>query len=418
MEFENLFKPIRIGPVEIKNRIALAPCNLHFSQGGFVTDQYQAYYAARAKGGVGLLIVGGAVVYPPDIEPTLVEIPFLFDVKHVVGFDECVERIHEHGAMAFIQLGIGQGRQTRGGTGEVVSPSAVPMGDYIKDLPGLTLETLKKMQDRYIPLARSRNLPVLREITTAEILQRQELFVKSARLAMSAGFDGIELHVAHGYLGHQFLSPRTNKRTDAYGGSLENRMRFLIEMVKKGKAAIQNQCALGVRISSAEHVPGGFTVEDTKIVVRECEKAGANYISLSDGCQEATKYMFPEEEREHLLDEAKELKKGLEIPVITPSIHDPVHAENAIREGKTDMIAMGRQLMADPDWANKVKEGRVNDIRRCKRDSTCLLWLYTEGQARCIVNPNLGRERFMPEYWPQRRSAKLPASLLKRSKKS
>ena len=214
----------------------------------------------------------------------------------------------------------------------------------------------------------------------------------------------------------QFLSPRSNKRIDLYGGALENRMRFLIETLRKIRYVVEDRLAVTVRLSAQEHLPGGLTIEETKVIAKECQKAGADAIHLSDGSWEALKYFLPEKETEHLLDEAQEIKKELTIPVITPSIHDPEHAERAIREGKTEMISLGRQLLADPEWANKVRENRMGEIVRCKRDLVCLAWLSANCAARCTVNPNLGRERFMPEYWPQKKSAVLPTSLMKKTR--
>lgn len=412
MEFKKLFEPIKIGPVEIKNRIAQSPCNLHFSVGGFATEQDRAYFAARAKGGVGLSIVGAVCGLKKDFDDMSLVMPNLFEYGHLGPLQDVVEGIHEYGAKAFVQIIIGLGGQTRRPKGETVSASAV----QISIPPENKLEIVKKMQDRFLPLTDNLAYPVPRPMTVEEIQQRQDDYCKSVRLAMFAGFDGVEIHACHGYLLHHFLSPRTNKRNDDYGGSLTNRMRFTLEVVKKVKATVQDDIAVGMRISADEHMPGGFTLDDVKIVTKACQEAGLDYINLSDGSHESRKYFWPEKESDHLLDEAKELKKVLKIPVITPSIHDPVHAETALGQGKTDMISLGRQLMADPDWANKVKEGKISDIQRCRRDYICYLWMIAEGQVRCEVNPNLGRERYMPEYFPKKKSAKFPPSLLKKGK--
>lgn len=412
MAFENLLKPIKIGPVTVKNRIAMAPCNVHFSQSGLITDQYIAYYAARAKGGLGLTVVGAVSASRKESESLSLELPYLFEYVHAGMFQEVVEACHEYGSTAFVQMTLGTGRQARRPKGEIVAPSPIALESH----PELTLDAFKKVADRFVPLMErtGETYPVPREMTVKEILEREEEMVKAAKLAMFAGFDGIEIHAPHGYLVHQFLSPRCNKRTDAYGGSFEKRMRFLLELVKKTKDVVKDQCAVGVRIAAAEHMPGGFTSQDVNAIAKACEKEGLDYVHLSDGCWEALKYFFPEEERDHLLDEAKVIKEGLKIPIITPSIHDPEHAEAGIKAGKTDMISLGRQLMVDPEWPNKVKEGRIKEITRCHRDGTCILWLMTEGKVRCPYNPNLGRERYMPEYWPQKKSGKLPTSLLKK----
>jgi len=415
MKFENLLKPIKIGPVEIKNRISMAPCNVHFSDGlGYPTDQDMMYYAARAKGGLGLTIVGAVMANRQDAEAASLVIPRLDDVSHVGPFQEIVEVVHEFGSKCFVQLVPGLGRQSRLPRAPVMVPSLVPM----EKIPELQIKQLRQVSDRFLPLLLGAGYGNQKEMSIADIERVIENYGKSVRLATYAGFDGVEIHSPHGYLTHQFLSPRTNKRTDRYGGSIENRMRFLMEIIDVCKAELEDRCALGVRISADEHMPGGMTVEDVKVITKECVKRGVDYIHLSDGCMEAQKYFFPEEESDHLLDEAKQIREGLGVPLITPSVHDPAHGDAAIAAGKTDMISLGRQLMCDPDWPIKVQEGREGDINRCRRDATCLMWLFTEGRVRCAYNPNLGRERFMPEYWPQKKQgAKLPDSLMRKKRK-
>lgn len=414
MEFENLLKPIQIGPHEIKNRISMAPCNVHFSDGlGYPTDQDMCYYAARAKGGLGLTIVGAVMANREDAEAASLVIPRLDDVSHVGPFQEIVEVVHEFGSKCFVQLVPGLGRQSRLPRKPVMVPSLVPMEKH----PELQIKQLRQVSNRFLPLTLGAGYGNQKEMTITDITRLVENYGKSVLLALYAGFDGVEIHAPHGYLAHQFLSQRTNKRTDRYGGSLKNRMRFVLELIEVSKAEIGGRAALGMRISANEHMPEGMTVDDVKIITKECVKAGLDYIHLSDGCMEAQKYFFPEEESDHLLDEANQIRKGLGVPLITPSVHDPAHGDAAIAAGKTDMISLGRQLMADPDWPNKVKEGRVDEINRCRRDATCLMWLFTEGRVRCAYNPNLGRERFMPEYWPQKKQgAKLPDSLMKKKR--
>ena len=421
MSFEHVLQPIKIGPVNIKNRIVMAPLNIQFSDGkGFVTEQDIGYLAARAKGGAGLIISGAVHATREGARRISTRMPHLFSRAHIPGFQEMTERIHEFDAKLFLQLTAGFGRQARTPGTELVAPSAIPNVVPPEMLP----KAYAALKD-YIPYLEGSGVgipgvtfmqQVPREMTITEILEREDEMAESARLTEYAGVDGIEIHAPHGYLISQFLSPRCNKRTDVYGGSLENRMRFLIETLEKIRSVVEDRLAVIVRLSAQEHMPGGFTIEETKVIAKECERVGADAIHLSDGSGEALKYFFPEEESDHLVNEAMEIKKGLKIPVITPSIHDPEHAERAISEGKTDMISLGRQLLADPEWANKVRGNRIGEIIRCKRDLACLAWLFAGCGARCTVNPNLGRERFMPEYWPQKKSAVLPASLIKKTR--
>jgi dimethylglycine catabolism A len=249
-------------------------------------------------------------------------------------------------------------------------------------------------------------------MSVAEIKQDVEDFLRAADLAIVFGYDGIEIHAPHGYLLHQFLSPRTNKRTDAYGGTLEKRAQFVLELIDGMRREFGKALPISVRMSGNEHVEGGITPEDMRKTSKLVEQAGADCIHLSDGCFEAFRYFFPEKENTHLLEEqGKKLKAAVKIPVIHFSIHDPDVAEKAIADGQTDLISAGRSFLADPEWANKVQEGKVDKIVKCQRCYGCLASLYREGGIRCIVNPNLGRERYMPEYWPTKRTARIPETL-------
>ena len=177
-------------------------------------------------------------------------------------------------------------------------------------------------------------------------------------------------------------------------------MRFLVETITKVVQAakpLSPNFAVGVRLSAAEHIPGGIPYEETLVVVKKVADLGMDYIHLSDGSHEAFKWMFPEEDGT-MLEEAAGFKKVVDIPIMTPSIHNPDSAEVAIRDRKTDLISLGRQLLADPEWANKVKEGKVKEIRRCTRDNFCLLRFRGGLPLRCTQNPNVGREKYMTEY--------------------
>jgi dimethylglycine catabolism A len=211
---------------------------------------------------------------------------------------------------------------------------------------------------------------------------------------------------------HQFISPRTNKRTDEYGGSPEKRNRFLVDIITGIRKEFGPDLPVSVRLSGAEHVAGGITPEDMRESAKFCEKAGANVIHLSDGCHEAANYFLPDRDNLHILEEqGRKLKAAVEIPIISFSIHDPELAEKAIAEGQTDMISNGRAFLADPEWPNKVKEGRLKEIVKCQRDLACEVNMQRGTGLRCILNPNLGRERYMPEYRPQKRSARIPETL-------
>lgn len=409
MVFENLFKPIKIGPVEIKNRIVLSPMNVHMSDGkGYISDQDICFHVARAKGGVGLNVLACVLTSPRAAANQKMLILHLLDQTHVRGMGDLTNAVHSVGGKIFVQLSPGFGRQSRASWTDTRAPSAVPC-----DLKKLAESAPKGFLNyaRYLPKAAT-SVVNPTPMTTDEIKGEEDNFVRSAELAAMSGFDGIEVHTPHGYLLHQFMSPRTNKRDDIYGGSLVNRTRFAVNIITKTKKDLGSDLPISVRLSGAEHVEGGLTAEDVREIAKILVEAGADCVNLSDGCYEAQKYFMPEQDNLHILEEqGKKLRDAVKVPVISFSINDPVLAEKAIADGETDMIAMGRQLLADPEWANKVRGGKIEDIVRCERDNFCVFSILREGTINCTKNPNLGRERFMPEYWPQKVIAKVPETL-------
>jgi dimethylglycine catabolism A len=412
MEYPNLFEPLKIGPVEIKNRIVMAPMltRMAYSDGS-ISEQEICYYAARAKGGVGLIITGVFMASRRAWNQQTIRAGALFDRGiHLAGACELAETIHSFGSKVFIQLSPGLGRQQGYSRSPIYSAShGIPLDAKLSE------STRPKRIKPFVAAAPKfksvyGNVPVA--MTVNEIKEDIEDYVHSVDLAVVAGFDGIEVHAPHGYLLHQFLSPRTNKRNDEYGGNLENRCRFLQEIITRIREEFGPHLPISVRLSSAEHVEGGITPEDMREYARMCESAGASVIHLSDGCHEAYNYYSPDQENTHILKEqGLKLKAAVKIPIISMSIHNPDLAEKAIAEGKTDMISAGRAFMADPAWPDKVREGRLKEVVRCQRENACAATSQRGSPMRCVLNPNLGRERYMPEYWPQKRSVRIPETL-------
>lgn len=395
MSYESLFQPIKIGRVEIKNRIGMAPLNINFTREGYISEQHMAYFAARAKGGTGLIMTEAIRTSEEGTNRTFYDNPHMWKAAHQKGLSELAETVHYFGAKIFAQMNIGPGPQgSSKKTGlQPRAASAIAFAVPKENVPKAMLSFIEKGE---VYISFKGELP--REMTVDEIHAETEQFAKSAKMAMVTGVDGIEIHAAHGYLLHSFLSPRFNQRTDMYGGSLKNRMRFLLEVVRATKQSVGDKAAIGVRTSSDEHMPGGLAVDEVKIIVKELEKEGMDFYHLSGGSYEAMKYLFPDEDSTELED-AKTLKSAVNIPILVSSVHDPELADKAIREGMCDMIVHGRPLIADPEWANKVKEGRVDEIAKCKRDLLCLMRLFQGLPGRCNVNPDFGREKYMPEYW-------------------
>jgi 2,4-dienoyl-CoA reductase-like NADH-dependent reductase (Old Yellow Enzyme family) len=402
--YKRLFEPIKVGRLELKNRLAMAPMNMGFAYpNGYANDQQLAWYVARAKGGVGLIITGALLgTKLASKYPASGGCSFFYDETYLAGWANICDAVHAFGTMIFAQLAVNYGRAGRGRTADTVgtgpSPSPVPLAD--PDMPEILVKLISKdviaPNDLYgIPAASM----IPRQLTIEEILNEEAEYALAARRCVVAGFDGLEVHACHGYLPFQFLSPRINKRTDLYGGDLENRMRFLCELMTVTKKAVSfaKDFVVGVRLSADEHFPGGFTAEEAKIAAKRCIDLGADYVHVSSGSAEARKWFTPAEAG-IMLEESKGFKSIANVPVICPNIHDPAMAEEAIEQGNADMVSLGRALIADPEWPNKVKEGRPEEIVKCRLDFHCYYRLRWGLPARCIMNPDVGRERFMPEY--------------------
>lgn len=391
-KFEKMFEPFKIKDVEFRNRLAMAPLHTALMSDSYVTEQLISYLAERARNGVGLIVtapVSGVVIsgmpQPPILGP--LQMP---------GWNELVETIHAFGAKVIIQLMPGVGRQVRKGL-PTKAPSPIPMRIPSENIPVKCLEFArrKKLPSIWESLMEGE---VPQEITLEEIVTAEDGYAISASLAQRCGFDGVELHFAHGYLAYEFLSLRTNQRRDQYGGSFKNRLRFLTNVLTKVRREVGDSFVVGIRISGDEHMPGGLGVEETSRMLKIAEEQGLDYVHLTNGCFEAAKWYLPDEDGTMLV-EAEVLKKTLKIPIITPSIHDPVAAEKALQEGKTDMVSLGRALLADSTWVRKVRERQHNKIVKCIRCLTCLRRTRNGLHIRCEVNPRLGMERYDPENY-------------------
>ena len=403
MAYDTLLSPIKIGNIEVKNRVAMAPmCTQFVSPGGYVNEQVLAWYAARAKGGTGLIISGGCYATNEGGESSPFRNMRLATWHHIAGMSELAETVHAFGAKIITQLNTGVGRQGyQNVTGvELVAPSAIPFSVQDKYNMKRAIEYCHK-KGWISPYEFLTQGSVPRALTIDEIIATEDKFVEAILRAIRCGFDGVEIHSAHGYLSHQFLSPRSNYRTDMYGGSRENRFRFLRNLIRKTRERIGHNLedfVVGIRISGDEHLEGGFTHEDVKWFCQEAEKEGIDFIHLSDGCYEARNKFLPEEMDGYkcMLSHAESLSKVVKVPIITPSIHDPEVGEAALKDGKASMVSLGRQLIADPEWVNKVSQGKK--FVKCIRCGMCLERIIKQLPLRCEVNSNAGNEKYMPEY--------------------
>lgn len=380
INYPHLFQPGHIGKVEIRNRLVMAPMATNYAgENGEVTDRMIRYYAERAKGGVGLIIVENAQVDYPGGK-NIVRQHRIDDDKFVPGLRLLAEAIHDHGAKAFQQIHHA-GRQTSLGITEgrpVVSCSPVPCG-FLRTQP--------------------------EELTREQIEVLITKFADAASRAKQAGFDGIEIHGAHGYLVNQFMSPYTNKRVDEWGGTFERRMRFPLEIIRRCRERVGYDFAIGFRMSADEFVEGGITLEEAIKIAKCLEDAGVDVLHVSAGIYESMTVVletmsYSEGWRVYL---AEAIKKEVKVPVITVGvIRTPEMADRIIAEGKADFVAIGRGLITDPEFAIKAAKGQAHNINRC---IVCNIGcvgdgIFANNLMRCTVNPAVGREADFANIYP------------------
>ncbi|MEM0040115.1 MAG: FAD-dependent oxidoreductase [Thermofilum sp.] len=391
-----LFEPINIGKCWIKNRIAMAPMGLvgMVNPDGSINRRIVDYYVERAKGGVGLIITGLTRV-ENEIEKLMLDgrhiLPILNSIKYVTSHSELTEEVHHWGARIFVQL--------TAGTGRVIATLALLSGVQpvsASEVPCYWLPTLKT-----------------RAITREEIKQLVKAFGDAAEYAALAGYDGIELHGHEGYLLDQFTSSVWNLRNDEYGGSLENRLRLPIEILDEIKSRVGRDFPVvyrfGVKHFLKHYNNPGLPGEEFQEVGRDInegvemakilEKAGFDALHVDAGCYDSWYMAHPPEYMPHgcLVDFAAAVKKNVSIPVITVGrLDDPFVAEKALRKGVADMVAIGRGLLADPEWPNKVRNGLFEEIRPCIGCHECFYRIIELARPlSCAVNPRTGRERVL-----------------------
>lgn len=371
--FPNLFSPAKIGTLEIKNRVCKAPQSTGFSNmDGSVTERLIRHYRELAKGGAGLIIVEYAYVDKIASKSAHCQLG-IADKEHIPGLGWLADVIKDNGARAGIQIEH-CGRQKFLGTKPMVAASRIPW-------PNL-YATYGTVPD---------------ELTIEEIAEIVEAFGAAALRAKDAGYELVEIHGAHGYLITNFLSPHTNKRNDFYGGSLENRMRILVQIVKNVRCKVGPDFPLTVRLSGTDYEPDGLTIEDTVQISKCMESIGIDAIHVSGGdhhmmIHQVTPMSLPVCYNTWA---AAEIKKHVTIPVIASgSITLPEYAEEIIASGKGDFVGLGRPLLADQYWPAKAETNHPEDIRPCIRcNEGCLertFFLYKG--ITCALNPTIGRE--------------------------
>lgn len=368
MTFSKLLSPIKVNNLELKNRIVMPAFGLKYCGIDRKPSQRLVdFYEARAKGGCGLLVVGGVGI---DLQGSGLILPTIEEDSFIEGWQQLADAVHRHEGRVFLQL-FHAGRYQHSRLAKFqqpVAPSAVA-SRYTGEEP--------------------------RALTLQEIAELQDKFAAAAVRTKAAGMDGVEIIASAGYLICQFLSPTTNLRTDNYGGSFENRCRFGQEVIEKVRAAVGPDFPISVRISGNEFMPGGNTNSDMIEICKVLEKAGADMFNVTGGWHETRvpqlPTMVPRSAFAYL---AANIRRAVSIPVVASNrIVTPTQAETVLRDGFSDLVSIGRGQIADPEWALKAAAGRVGEIRPCVAClQGCLDRLFSLRDVECLCNPVAGHE--------------------------
>jgi len=365
----NLFSSLKINSVVIKNRLMVPAMVTNLcTDEGMATEAFIAYHETKAHGGWGLILTENYAIAPEGRGYR--NVPGLWSEEQAASHQALTERVHKYeGVVLFAQI-YHCGRQTRhdlNGGYQPVSASPIPC-PFCKEIP--------------------------KELSQSEIEDIIVKFSRAAKRAKDIGFDGIEIHGGHGYLIAQFMSAYSNKRTDRYGGNLINRMRFPLEVIEVIRKEVGNDFPICFRISADEKLPGSRSIEETMIIAEILEKHGVDALNVSVGAYGTPVVVAPMQYPQGwIVEYAEKIKRAVNIPVITVNrIVDPLMADQIIRLGRADIVAMGRASLADPDLPRKAMAGKLDEIRNCIGCIVCDASLVRDTQIRCSVNPTLAYE--------------------------
>jgi len=377
MAYDKLFEPGYIGKLKIKNRLVMSPINTQFTTGdpSILGEKFYEYYKARARGGVGLIITTH-VKAEKSIDPYPLTYGYatLDSASQIKYFYEITEMAHRYDTKIAIELSPGTGRLA-----DAALKDRWPVGPSENGLLGM-------------PDVKTR------ELTKDEIHELVEAYGRAAGLAKQAGFDIIYVHFT-AYIGDQFLSSVWNRRTDEYGGSLENRMRFLVECIESARKNVGKDFPLIVGLALDHGFPGGRELDETIEIAKKLKEIGIDTLHLRRGSYDNMNLLIPTEYMEDgvSVEYANKVKEQAGIQVISDgNIGDPVLAEKLISENKLDFIGLARPLLADPEWVNKVRTDKKEDIIPCVRCMQCINRVFFGQFAACSVNPVLGKEYLSP----------------------
>ncbi|HTY23085.1 MAG TPA: FAD-dependent oxidoreductase [Desulfomonilaceae bacterium] len=362
-----LFDPISVGSMSLSNRVVMPAMHLNYTPNGEMTDQFINFYAARARGGVGLIIIGGVEI---DDEASGIDLMVsIKDDRYIPGLRRFTEAIHKEGSKVAAQLYMAGAYSFCGLKGlPMLAPSEYTSYFTRQPTKAMTLEDIERVQQD---------------------------FVQAARRARQAGFDAVEVLASAGYLICQFLSPVTNKRDDEYGGPLENRMRFGVETISRVRQEAGPDMAVIVRVAGNDFVPGSHTNKEAREFAAAAQEAGADCINVTGGWHETrVPQITMDLPRAGYVYLAKGIKERVTVPVIACNrINDPFIAEEVLREGIADLVGVARGMITDPEFVRKTKEGRSDEIRRCVAcNQRCFDYVFQVRPVGCAINPKAGRE--------------------------
>lgn len=369
--FEYLFSPFRVGHLEVPNRIVFSAHVTHFPDENLLpTEKQLYYYAERAKGGAGMIVIGGSIAHITS---------FLCPGRNLVSDDRAIPMykritaaVHEHGTKILTQVyNVGSEMTSLRTRRPVLSPSPIPCGS-------------------------AREMPKEMEVEDIEMLL--DAIAHSARNAREGGFDGIEFLASQGILMGQFLSPHTNKRTDEYGGSLDNRLRYTLQAIDRVREAAGRDFLLGVKLSGDDFTPAGLTLDDAAEIASKLSATGKlDYIHVCCGTFYSVETVIPDMSFPLgcMVYMAAKIKETVNIPVVAiKRIVDPLQAEQILAEGYADLIGMTRSLICDPEWPQKAHEGKMEEIRTCVAcNQGCTERYFRVAPITCIQNPAVGEEK-------------------------
>jgi mycofactocin system FadH/OYE family oxidoreductase 2 len=367
--YPTLLSPIKIGAHTIRNRVWMAAHATLLVKDHLFTDAHIHYYAERARHGVGIITMEAMAVHPTT-QPYKGK-AFAFDERMVPQYRKIADAVHAHGAKILCQPWH-RGRETNSVTNglPVWAPSSVPCSVY-REMPHV--------------------------MTAADIAAIIEGYRLSARHARAGGLDGVEVHsMSHGYLLNQFLSPATNHRRDAFGGSIENRLRIVLEILDATRAETGPDLIVGVRINGDDGHEGGLGPDEWADIARRLEATGKlDYISVTQGTYLNRMLIYPTSPQEHgyQMQATRKIKQAVKLPVVgVGRIVTPDEAEAHLSAGDCDMVALARALIADPEWVAKAASGKGRAIRPCVGANWCMTTIFSQAAVACIHNPAAGNE--------------------------